>query len=63
MIGPWYERSLAGLGPVEIEDLAGRRRPLDVAAWMAPRPGDESLQYRFHGPTHDVGTGTGRLSR
>jgi SAM-dependent methyltransferase len=62
VIGTLYERSLAGVVPVEIETADGRRWPLDVIAWMRPRPGDDSLLARCAGPTLDVGSGPGRLT-
>ncbi|MEW2353289.1 methyltransferase domain-containing protein [Spirillospora sp. NPDC029432] len=62
MIGDLYERALEGRGGVEVEDGAGRRRPLPVEEWMAPRPGDAALLDRCDGPTLDVGSGPGRLT-
>lgn len=62
MIGELYERSLAGLQAVEIEDSHGFRRPLPTHEWLTLRPGDEALLDRCVGPTLDVGSGPGRLT-
>lgn len=62
MIGELYEEALRGGGPVEIEHADGRRRPLPVTQWLAPRPGDGGLLARCRGATLDVGSGPGRLT-
>jgi SAM-dependent methyltransferase len=62
VIGDLYEESLAGLCAVEIEHSDGRRAPLRVREWLAPRAGDESLLGRCEGPTLDIGSGPGRLT-
>ncbi|MEU5882143.1 SAM-dependent methyltransferase [Spirillospora sp. NPDC047279] len=62
MIGELYERALEGSHRVEIEDAAGRRRPLPVGEWLDLRPGDAALLGRCAGPTLDVGSGPGRLT-
>jgi SAM-dependent methyltransferase len=62
MIGPLYERSLAGSRRVQVESADGRRRFLDATRWMAPCPGDDSMLDRCGGPTLDVGSGPGRLT-
>ncbi|WP_255205084.1 DUF2064 domain-containing protein, partial [Actinomadura sp. BRA 177] len=49
MIGELYEEALRGRGPVEIEHADGRRRPLPVQDWLAPRPGDAGLLDRCRG--------------
>ncbi|MFC9977971.1 SAM-dependent methyltransferase [Spirillospora sp. NPDC127200] len=62
MIGELYEEALTGRHRVEIEDAAGRRRPLPVDRWRAPIPGDAGLLERCAGPVLDVGSGPGRLT-
>lgn len=62
MIGDLYEAALRGGAPVEIEHTDGRRRPLPVRDWLAPRPGDGELLARCEGATLDVGSGPGRLT-
>ncbi|MEU8804604.1 class I SAM-dependent methyltransferase [Spirillospora sp. NPDC048819] len=62
MIGELYEEALRGSGPVEIEHADGRRRPLPVQDWLAPRAGDGGLLARCEGATLDVGSGPGRLT-
>ncbi|WP_242895278.1 class I SAM-dependent methyltransferase [Actinomadura litoris] len=62
MIGELYEEALRGGARVEIEHADGRRRPLPVWEWLAPRPGDAGLLRRCAGATLDVGSGPGRLT-
>ncbi|XRQ16214.1 class I SAM-dependent methyltransferase [Actinomadura welshii] len=62
MIGELYEEALRGGGPVEIEHADGRRRPLPLRDWLAPRAGDGGLLARCEGATLDVGSGPGRLT-
>ena len=62
MIGELYEEALRGGRPVEIEHADGRRRPLPLRDWLAPRAGDGGLLARCEGATLDVGSGPGRLT-
>ncbi len=63
MIGELYEHALAGRAHPEIEHADGTRTPLPVADWLRARPGDTSLVERCSGPTLDVGSGPGRLTK
>jgi SAM-dependent methyltransferase len=63
VIGELYEHALAGRAHPEIEHADGTRTPLPVADWLRARPGDTSLVQRCSGPTLDVGSGPGRLTK